>query len=134
MCVHRQQCLPAVALCAHCRVPSPQAKHRLLRRTARVLAAAQGDPVLAGLHQHVSASSLPQLNAALAAAVQTHEQLGAAFREGIADGGFGVIWRAFRLMCRLWRTKVTAACRLALWCGGAWHEPRREQGLQANAS
>jgi hypothetical protein len=101
-----------------------QAKHRLLRRSARVLAAAgQDDPVLAGLHQHVScsSSSLPQLSTALAAAVHTHQQLGKAFKEGLADGGYRVIWRAFRLMCRLYRTRVRAAgiAWQAVWAVGA---------------
>lgn len=84
-----------------------QASHKLLRRTQRVLAAQHGDAVLAGLQQLVVQSQPQQLADALVHAVMAHKQLELGFKEQVSRDGWGVIQRAFRLMCRLWRERVS---------------------------
>lgn len=84
-----------------------QASHKLLRRTQRVLAAQHGDAVLAGLQQLVVQSQPQQLADALVHAFMAHKQLELGFKEQVSRDGWGVIQRAFRLMCRLWRERVS---------------------------
>jgi hypothetical protein len=84
-----------------------QASYKLLRRTQRVLAAEHGDAVLAGLQRLVQQSQPQQLADALVAACMAHQQLEKGFKERVSRDGWGVIQRAFRLMCRLYRERVS---------------------------
>lgn len=93
----------------------PQASHKLLRRTQRVLISGHSDALLAALQQQVVQGIPQQLSDALVAACAAHEQLRVAFQERIKRDTWGVIQRAFRLMCRLYREMVSngLACVLA---------------------
>lgn len=65
--------------------------------------------MLTGLHGLVAQARLSELQKALFAAVEAHEHLDKAFQDTIATSAWGVIWRGFHLMCRLYISKVRRA-------------------------
>jgi hypothetical protein len=66
--------------------------------------------LLAGLHAFVVTAKLPELTKALFAAVEAHKHVREAFQDTVATSTWGVIWRAFRLMCHLFRSRVRVIC------------------------
>lgn len=104
-----------------------QGLHKRLGRVQRGLAACRGDPALAALWGEPLDAAGQQLAEGLASAVAAHQHLRAAFDARIVGDAWGVIQRAFDLICEIWTgrrsTEVSQCC-----LGSFYSVSRAERG------